>query len=149
MVPLVRSRNIVIEGNGIYDNGNVNSLYEHNTYTEALGITYQFNRFGPLRTGALGNNLKDRSAGLVVRYNWIEGGARALDLVEADGSFDMVKDLPEYRSTWVYGNVINLRGEDSASTVHYGGDSGVFDTYRKEAEGWRIASVRVELDLTL
>jgi hypothetical protein len=25
----------------------------------------------------------------------------------------------------------------------------VFDTYRKEAEGWRIASVRVELDLTL
>jgi hypothetical protein len=25
----------------------------------------------------------------------------------------------------------------------------VFDTYRKEAEGWRIASVRVELDLVL
>jgi hypothetical protein len=25
----------------------------------------------------------------------------------------------------------------------------VFDTYRKEAEGWRIASVRVELDIVL
>ncbi len=58
------SRNVLIEANYIYDNGNANSLFEHNTYTEALGITYQFNRFGPLRTGALGNNLKDRSAGL-------------------------------------------------------------------------------------
>ena len=47
------SRNILIEGNHIHDNGNANSIFEHNTYTEALGITYQFNRFGPLRSGAL------------------------------------------------------------------------------------------------
>ena len=45
------SRDILIEGNHIYDNGNVGSIYEHNTYTEALGITYQFNHFGPLRAG--------------------------------------------------------------------------------------------------
>jgi hypothetical protein len=37
------SRDIVIEGSAIYDNGNVGSLFEHNTYTEALGITYQYN----------------------------------------------------------------------------------------------------------
>ncbi len=37
-----------------------------------------------------GNNLKDRSAGLVVRYNWIEGGNRQLDLVDAEDSAVLV-----------------------------------------------------------
>ena len=36
----------------IYDNGNVGSIFEHNIYTEALGITFQFNYFGPLKAGA-------------------------------------------------------------------------------------------------
>ena len=90
------SRDILVEGNYIYDNGNVSSIYEHNTYTEALGITYQFNRFGPLRSGAGGNNLKDRSAGLVVRYNWIEGGNRQLDLVETDSL--TIQNDPSYRA---------------------------------------------------
>ena len=62
------------------------SIYEHNAYTEALGIVYQFNHFGPLCASCLGNNLKDRSAGTVVRYNWIEGGNRQLDLVESDSA---------------------------------------------------------------
>jgi hypothetical protein len=41
------SRDILVEANDIFDNGNVSSAFEHNTYTEALGITYQFNHFGP------------------------------------------------------------------------------------------------------
>ena len=45
----------------------------------------QYNRFGRLLPGAGGNNLKDRSAGLVVRYNWIEGSNRQLDLVRRRG----------------------------------------------------------------
>src|SRR5215207_3446753 len=68
------SRDILVEGNHIYDNGNTGSIFEHNDYTAAVGIVFQYNRFGPLRAGASGNNLKDRSAGTVVRYNWIEGG---------------------------------------------------------------------------
>lgn len=63
------SRDIRIERNWIAGNGNVGSIYEHNAYTAAIGIVYDGNRFGPLRAGAGGNNLKDRSAGLVVRYN--------------------------------------------------------------------------------
>ena len=46
------SRDILVEANYIYDNGNVGSIFEHNNYTEAIGITFQFNRFGPLRAGA-------------------------------------------------------------------------------------------------
>lgn len=73
------TRNVLISGNHIYDNGVIGRYYEHNTYTESLGITYEYNHFGPLRTGCIGNNLKDRSAGTVIRYNWIESGNRQLD----------------------------------------------------------------------
>ena len=115
---------ILIEGNWIYGNGNVGSVYEHNTYTAAIGIVYQYNRFGPLRAGAGGNNLKDRSAGLVVRYNWIEGGNRQLDLVDAEDSHVLVDD-PSYGETFVYGNVlIEPDGAGNSQIVHYGGDSG-------------------------
>ncbi|PYQ18089.1 MAG: polysaccharide-degrading enzyme, partial [Acidobacteria bacterium] len=101
----IATRNVLVEGNYIYDNGNDGSIYEHNNYTEVLGITFQYNHFGPLRAGAGGNNLKDRSAGLVVRYNWIDGGNRQLDLVHAEDS-SILRNDPSYRTTFVYGNVI-------------------------------------------
>lgn len=124
------SRDIVIDGNAIFDNGNAGSLYEHNAYTEALGITYQFNYFGPPKAGALGNNLKDRSAGLVVRYNWIEGGNRQLDLVETD-SLTLQLD-PSYRETFVYGNVlVETPAAGNRQIVHYGGDGDSPSGYRK------------------
>ncbi|MFV2072077.1 MAG: polysaccharide-degrading enzyme, partial [Thermoanaerobaculales bacterium] len=56
------TQDILIEGNWIYDNGIEGRFYEHNTYSAAIHITYQFNRFGSLRDGCGGNNLKDRSA---------------------------------------------------------------------------------------
>ena len=93
------SRDFLIEGNTIYDNGNAGSAYEHNNYSAAIGIVFQYNHFGPLRAGTSGNNLKDRSAGLVVRYNWIEGGNRQLDLVDAEDSSVIVAD-PSYHTTW-------------------------------------------------
>ena len=127
----VASRNILVEGNYIYDNGNVNSIYEHNNYTAAIGIIFQYNRFGPLRAGCLGNNLKDRSAGLVVRYNWIEGGNRQLDLVDGEDS-SLIRNDVSYRSTYVYGNIlIEPDGAGNRQIVHYGGDSGVTADYRK------------------
>jgi hypothetical protein len=121
---------LLVEGNWIEGNGNGGSIYEHNNYTEALGATFQFNRFGPLLAGAGGNNLKDRSAGLVVRYNWIEGGNRQLDLVESD--YAELIDDPRYRATFVYGNVLIERdGDGNSQIVHYGGDNGDATKYRK------------------
>ena len=89
------TQNILVESNHIYDNGIENSYYQHNTYTAAIHLTYQFNRMGRLRDNCGGNNLKDRSAGLVVRYNWIEDGNRQLDLVDAEDSAVLVDD-PDY-----------------------------------------------------
>jgi hypothetical protein len=125
------SRDFLIDGNYIHDNGNVGSAFEHNNYTETIGIVFQYNRFGPLRAGTQGNSLKDRSAGLVVRYNWIEGGNRELDLVDAEDSSVIVAD-PAYRSTFVYGNVlIEPANDGNSQMVHYGGDSGDTTIYRK------------------
>jgi len=125
------TRDVLIQGNSIAGNGNVGSIYEHNTYTAAIGIVYEYNRFGPLRAGAGGNNLKDRSAGLVVRYNWIEGGNRQLDLVDGEDTPAIPAD-PSYRRTFVYGNVlIEPDGAGNSQIVHYGGDGDDTAIYRK------------------
>lgn len=124
-----QTTNLLVEANWIDDNGNVGSIFEHNNYTEALGIVFQFNHFGPLRAGAGGNNLKDRSAGTIVRYNWIESGNRQLDLVESD--FDELVDDPSYRETFVYGNIlIEPDGAGNSQIAHYGGDGGDVTRYR-------------------
>jgi parallel beta-helix repeat protein len=121
---------ITVEGCRIYDNGIEGSYYMHNNYTEAFGITFQYNYFGPLRTGCDGNNLKDRSAGTVIRYNWIEGGNRQLDLVDSD--YASFYNDPLYSSTYVYGNIlIEPDNAGNSQIVHYGGDSGDTVRYRK------------------
>jgi hypothetical protein len=74
--------------------------------------------------------LKDRSAGSVVRYNWIEGGNRQLDLVDS-GSATLRND-PRYRETYVYGNILmEPAGDGNRQIVHYGGDGGSTANYRK------------------
>ena len=125
------TRDVLVEFCRIWDNGNVGSAFEHDSYTAALGITFQYNWYGWTKLGANGNNLKDRSAGLVVRYNWIDAANRQLDLVDAEDSSVIAND-PSYRDTYVYGNVLAERdGAGNRQVVHYGGDSGVETQYRK------------------
>jgi hypothetical protein len=125
------TRNLLLESNYIHDNGNLGSNFEHNIYVAAIGVTYQYNHFGPPLPGAGGNNIKDRSAGLVVRYNWIEGANRQLDLVNGEDSAAIRAD-PRYRFTHVYGNVI-IEHPNSGNNdiVFYGGDTGSANKFRK------------------
>ena len=124
------SRNIMVEGNYIHGNGISGSILQHNNYTAAVNITFQYNRFGPLRSGSSGVNLKDRSAGLVVRYNWIEGGNRTIDMVDGEDTA-IIRNDPAYRRTFVYGNVLIKQEGGNNQIVHYGGDSGSTANYRK------------------
>ncbi len=128
------TRDVLIEKNFIHDNGSLADYYEHNVYNEASNVTYQFNHFGPPRGGTkgiLGANIKERSAGVVIRYNWIEDGAHIMDIVDAQESKDSTRSMPSFHSTYVYGNVI-IRGTTPAgSMIHYGGDSEVYEDYRK------------------
>ncbi len=79
----------------------------------------------------MGNNLKDRSAGTIVRYNWIEGGNRQLDLVDGEDT-GIIRNDPRYRETHVYGNtLVEPDAAGNRQIVHYGGDSGTTTSYRK------------------
>jgi hypothetical protein len=95
---------------------------------------YQFNRFGPPRKGpqgVLGANIKERSAGVVIRFNWIEDGAHLVDLVDSQEARDPNVADKTFHESFVYGNVLVRGPTASGSMVHYGGDSGMFETYRK------------------
>ena len=106
------SRNILVEGNYIFGNGITGSAFQHNNYTAAIGITFQYNRFGPLRSGSNGNNLKDRSAGFVARYNWLEGGNRSFDLVDGEDSSPGHHNLAETIVTVHQGTGWSLMTDD-------------------------------------
>jgi hypothetical protein len=131
-----KTRNVLVERNHIYGNGNPGGSLAHNVYVCAKGITFQYNYFGPLADGADGHNIKDRSSGTVIRYNWIEGGTRQLDLVNrqtqfADPETDEILHDPLYKETYVYGNIL-IKPDDRGNpqVVHYGGDSGSEEYYR-------------------
>lgn len=121
---------VLIRSNRIYDNGIVGRIKEHNSYTGSRGIIFEYNHYGPLRDGCDGNNLKDRSSGTIIRYNWIESGNRQLDLVETDHE-TLVND-PGYSATFVYSNVlIEPDGAGNSQILHYGGDGDDTTTYRQ------------------
>jgi hypothetical protein len=141
------SRDLLIERNYLQDNGVVGSDRQHSVYVQGIGVVYQYNYFGRVRPGAGGGNVKDRSAGMVMRYNWIEGGVRTIDHVEAENFGEWVLEDayrqslggaapdPErlelvrayeamYRTSHIYGNLIRSIGSsDSGLLVHYGHDS--------------------------
>jgi hypothetical protein len=121
---------LIVRGCHIFNNGVEKSLYEHNAYISALRVTFEFNRFGPLRPDCLGSNFKDRSAGLRFRCNWVEGGNRCLDLVDA--AEPHLNGDPLYAGTAVWGNVL-IKGARAGNNqvVHFGGDSGRTAQYRR------------------
>jgi hypothetical protein len=115
------TKNLRIASNIFTNNGIAGAEGKHTVYTESVGVVFEFNRFGPMRSGATGNSIKDRSVGTVVRYNRIEAGAHAIDLVEAEDLPATATANPAYRTTFVYGNQISKSG-DTGSFIHYGGD---------------------------
>ncbi|HAR65756.1 MAG TPA: polysaccharide-degrading enzyme [Lentisphaeria bacterium] len=124
------SEHVLVRDCEIYGNGVGKGIYHHNVYTESRGIRFERNRLGPLRKGARGNNLKDRSAGTRILYNHIRGGNRLLDLVDSDHS--EVRDFPGYGTATVHGNVmIKIADTKSWQVMHFGGDSGEMGHYRQ------------------
>lgn len=119
------TQDVLVEGNYFTNCGNAGSNTEHDSYCESYRITYQYNHYGPPRgsdTMSIGNALKDRSAGMVARYNWIDGGNRTLDLVDPEDS-DTLGNDPLNHVTYVYGNVLIERNDvGNRQVIHYGGD---------------------------
>lgn len=118
------SRNLLIENNEIWDNGNVADDRHHGIYSQAAGTIIQYNRIGNLKDGSIGSSMKDRSSGTIIRYNLIESSARAIDLVESEEG--VLINEPNYHDVYVYGNIIiDDLTEDPYSTamIHFGYDN--------------------------
>lgn len=129
--PASITRELLIEGNHIHGNGIPGSDRRHSTYTAVAGIIFQFNHYEEEVDGAIGSALKDRSAGTIIRYNWIESGARTLDLVDPEDAPDTLSADARFHDTYVYGNVLLNRNGAARHMIHYGGDTGIEDIYRK------------------
>jgi Putative binding domain, N-terminal/Viral BACON domain len=114
----------ILRGNYFYNNGQANSYTEHQTYTESDGVTIEYNRFGAQRAGSLGSQLKDRSAGTVIRYNYIEASPQGwmLDLVEPQESWDALGKKATYSQAFVYGNMLVNKGVSDPNIVHWNED---------------------------
>jgi hypothetical protein len=125
-------RDVLVESCRIYDTGFVGSDRFHNCYLEGIGITYQYNHFSRQIKGSGGSCIKDRSAGTVIRYNRLEGGAHLLDLVEPEDGGALIMKDPSYPNTYVYGNTLyNPPMSGCAAVIHFGGDLGTPSEFRK------------------
>lgn len=133
------SQDVLIEGNRLYNNSNppitgvTNGFHEHNSYTEARDIIFQYNYFGDVRPGAFGDCLKDRSSGLIVRYNTFASTCGILlNLLDSTGGGQLILGDAEYGKTYVYGNLFDVAPVGQGTNlVTYGGDSGTFANYRQ------------------
>lgn len=123
------SSDIELIGDSFDNCGVVGSAGAHDVYVEAVGSLYDHCRFGDQIAGASGNPLKDRSSGTVVRYCLFGSGGHCIDLVETMGGQGVIDQQPNYRQSYVYGNVIY--NTNSSSIVHYGGDQYVYKYYRQ------------------
>jgi hypothetical protein len=110
---------LTIEQCYVHDNGvgDPSSSQEHNLYLgggAGSNATVQYSRFGELLND--GQQCKFRTATLIFRYNWIEGGKNSqLDLVEdsKNGAAD----------AYVYGNVIiKPLLTNNGRMINFGGD---------------------------
>jgi len=114
-----------IRGNHFYDNGVAGQYLQHQTYTESDGVLIEHNRYGLQRSGANGSQIKDRSAGTVIRYNLIEESTGYfIDLVEPENGWgNLGNSNPKYGQDFVYGNVF-INKEGSVNLVHWAEDQG-------------------------
>jgi hypothetical protein len=122
------TNNVTLQYSYIYGNGVIGSEEEHNQYTEGNNILSQFNYYGLLAAGAKGINLKDRSAGLVVRYNWFESASHIIDMVDPQGSVNVAEQEPSWENAFIYGNVFH--NTFTATLIHYAGDQGIAENDR-------------------
>ncbi|MDH7973522.1 hypothetical protein QH494_15125 [Sphingomonas sp. AR_OL41] len=133
------SQDVLVDGNFFYNNGNAptpgvtNGFSEHHSYTEARDIIFQYNYFGPVAPGSYGDCIKDRSSGLVVRYNTFASNCGIkFNLEDSTGGQALISGDSGYATTYIYGNLIDIPASYSGTQlVTYGGDSGQTSTYRQ------------------
>jgi hypothetical protein len=131
-------RETLITGNEFFNCGSATTDRDHAVYAQGAGTVYQYNHFYAMRPPAgatissRGAHLKDRSSGTIVRYNWFsKGSVRYLDLVEPQDWQAVALVDARFKHAYVYGNVFEIGPGDASTPIHYGGDSGLYQNYRR------------------
>ncbi len=92
----------------------------------------EFNRFGPMKSGATGSQIKDRSAGTVIRYNYIEQPqGYMMDLVEPRMAIRPEFQDPISTRPSSTGNTLLHTGEADGFVVHWNADLGTGEGPRR------------------
>ena len=124
-----QSRSIYVAGNYFHHNGVFGSASQHNAYTEAIGTVYEYNYFGQLNTGSLGDGVKDRSVGQIFRYNYFSGATGyQISLRDPESNVDNEKIRVDnqgallFNNVFIYGNFFLLSGvnENGGTMIGYG-----------------------------
>jgi hypothetical protein len=137
-----QSSYLTIARNYFHDNGMADDASLHNAYTEAVGTIYEYNYFGSPTANSAGDNIKDRSAGIVIRYNHIESGANLIALrdPESNGPYEaeQVDFLGQRLVTkaFIYSNILVANapqyfGDTSIIIGHGDGPNGTNAQYRE------------------
>ena len=154
---------VLWEGNHLHGNGAAGSSQSHQMNLQAWNEIAQFNRIESYQPNATGANIKSRSLGTVIRYNYLgDGAARQMDLAEAQdaatymtfagylsGYPNSFHDLntsdaytadllaaaqEEWNSHFVYGNI--YQNLSSTAPIHFGYDTVGDETARKGNLYW-------------
>jgi hypothetical protein len=114
-----------------------NGYHEHHIYTESAGITIQYNKFGALLPGAHGVAIKDRSSGEVIRYNEFDmtEESNVLALLDPQGGSGFIELQPDYRDSFVYGNLITIENYASGISLFWWGAYNGASSYAAEHRG--------------
>ncbi|MBE2287282.1 MAG: DUF4394 domain-containing protein [Prosthecobacter sp.] len=127
------TRRLLIEGCYLHDNSNPpipnpadpngvplsNGFGEHHIYVECAGSIIQYNRFGGLRPNAHGTAIKNRSSGIVIRYNEfvMDGQSNVIAMPNAQAGTGEIDLQPDYRDAYVYGNLITIKDYPGSITA--------------------------------
>lgn len=110
-----QSRQILVRDNYIHGNGVDGEAGMHNAYTEAIGTVYEYNYFGSPISGSAGDNIKERSAGIIIRYNYIQDGVNLISLRDPQSNAvyegEAVDPLGGRLASqaYIYGNILVAR----------------------------------------
>ena len=114
-----------------------NGYHEHHIYTESAGVTIQYNKFGALLPGAHGVAIKDRSSGEVIRHNEFDmtEQSNVLALLDPQGGAGFIELQPDYRDSYVYGNLITIENYASGISLFWWGGYNGPSSYAAEHRG--------------
>lgn len=82
-----QTRYLHVCNNWIHDCSDINSFHTHTIYIEATFTIYEHNYLQKVVVGSNGDTVKDRSSGIVFRYNYVETSANGLALRDPSSEY--------------------------------------------------------------